>query len=140
MDKLNDKEFEIRTRWAAEKLQFIGDVDLLLKVIDEARAKYEYLDVLRNQKDKAIDILHSQISILQTANKALQARVEKLERAIKHAYEFCLCERNEPVGFDYGEKHPRMGKPGMGKRWTTPRVFIELCELAPPEGGCREGA
>lgn len=40
---------------------------------------------------------------------------EALERQAEH----CLCTRNTR-GFDYGETHKKLGKPGIGKRWLTP--------------------
>lgn len=48
--------------------------------------------------------------------KALKIMSEALEDIEKH----CLCERFETKGFDYGELHLRLGKPGVGKRWITP--------------------
>lgn len=36
----------------------------------------------------------------------------------------CICDRNT-YGFDYGETHPKLGKPGPGKRWLTPTDIID---------------
>lgn len=49
----------------------------------------------------------------------LLEQVKCLEGALIRCEKHCLCDRNTK-GFDYGETHLALGKPGMGKRWLTP--------------------
>jgi hypothetical protein len=44
---------------------------------------------------------------------------DRYRAALEHCSEHCLCERNT-YGFDYGETHPKLGKPKQGSRWLTP--------------------
>lgn len=53
----------------------------------------------------------------------LENRCRKYEQLIKNIYESCLCERFKTKGFDYHEKHQRLGE-GAG-RFFTPRELVE---------------
>ena len=57
--------------------------------------------------------------------EALEARVGKLTELLKEVKTHCLCSRFEPVGFDYGETHAKLGKPKIGSRWLTPVDLID---------------
>lgn len=50
----------------------------------------------------------------------LIAALERSTGALELISNRCLCERGMQPGFDYGEVHPKIGKPGIGKRWLTP--------------------
>lgn len=45
--------------------------------------------------------------------------IDDLLKTIRQMSDSCLCSRNT-VGFDYGEIHPKLGKPKAGARWLTP--------------------
>lgn len=55
----------------------------------------------------------------------LSAQVNELVEAMETAHRHCVCHRNMK-GFDYGEEHPRLGKPQTGSRWLTPRDILML--------------
>lgn len=50
----------------------------------------------------------------------------KMVEVLKQIQDHCLCTRNT-YGFDYGEKHPHLGKPAAGKRWLTPVDIAKEC-------------
>lgn len=50
----------------------------------------------------------------------LRAKLEKAKEGIKKMEQHCLCERFATHGFDYGEKHLKLGAPRLGARWHTP--------------------
>ena len=58
-------------------------------------------------------------SELQTKITTLEARLEGADKVIEQVQNHCLCERNS-YGFDYHEKHRKLGPPESGKRWLTP--------------------
>lgn len=59
-----------------------------------------------------------------TTITALCKLLLEYHEALEHTDKFCLCSRLTK-GFDYSEKHPRQGKPGIGKRWLTPRDVVK---------------
>ncbi len=61
---------------------------------------------------------------------ALREKLRLAQEALEHTDKFCVCERFKTPGFDYSETHKRQGKPGIGKRWLTPRDVIRDCLLA----------
>lgn len=65
-----------------------------------------------NQLTQDIIELEAQI---QAGKTKAQVLVEALEKIEKH----CICTRNVK-GFDYGEKHPILGKAKIGARWLVP--------------------
>jgi hypothetical protein len=48
------------------------------------------------------------------------------DELLKKIHKTCLCSQSNPIGFDYGEQHSRLGKAGPGKRWLTPRDLIQV--------------
>jgi DNA repair exonuclease SbcCD ATPase subunit len=48
--------------------------------LKERECSYDYLDQLRNQKDRAITILHTQVAELRTENEALRAALEGIAK------------------------------------------------------------
>lgn len=65
----------------------------------------------------------------QTTKTMREIEIEKelhtAEELIIDCYKHCRCQRFETKGFDYGEEHGLLGKPGVGKRWLTPRDLID---------------
>lgn len=54
---------------------------------------------------------------------ARDEEVRRLTNLLKEVQKHCLCSRNT-VGFDYGETHPKLGKPRAGSRWLAPVDLI----------------
>ncbi len=80
------------------------------KVAHETYLPYVYIDELTD---------------LQRKYDALVERNLVLESTLNDVHEHCLCERYSVHGFDYGERHRRLGRAGAGKRWSTPRDLIK---------------
>jgi hypothetical protein len=53
-----------------------------------------------------------------TDGDELTERIKQLEDALRRIQDHCYCNRLK--GFDYGEKHPKLGKNPEGNRWLTP--------------------
>jgi hypothetical protein len=76
--------------------------------LKERECSYDYLDQLRNQKDRAITILHTQVAELRTENEALRAAVEIAKEALKETKHWCetvFCGSHEEEFPEYFEKY-----------------------------------
>lgn len=78
-------------------------------------------DLKALKKEFLIELLLEQRETLAVKNKI----IKKYEDTIETAYQHCLCQRGDPVGFDYHEKHPRRLDCKPGARVNTPRKVIE---------------
>jgi hypothetical protein len=61
--------------------------------------------------------------------------IERLKEAFVYIEKACLCGHHttHAKGFEYGEKHARLGAPSQGSRWLTPRERINALRLVPPK-------
>jgi uncharacterized Rossmann fold enzyme len=76
------------------------------------------------KKSKSIQLLAKEYGINQEAATLNQVRLQKAfldgaKAAFKESAEHCVCERFKTPGFDYGERHEKLGEPEQGKRWLT---------------------
>ena len=103
------------TPWTADNVVFKG-LTLIMnasdKIVKQAELDTEYMFKCVNEHD------------------TLTKRVAELEEAMRDVKDVCLCKRSTK-GFDYGEKHPHMGKARVGARWMTP---IDIAEQALKKG------
>lgn len=58
--------------------------------------------------------------------RSRDAEVKVLVYGLKTVQNHCLCTRNTK-GFDYGEKHKKLGKPNAGARWLVPKDIVNQC-------------
>ena len=65
--------------------------------------------------------------------KELKKLLKESLDALKYIEGACQCKRlnrwKEYKGFDYGEEHSKLGKPGPGQRWKTPSDYIKDTKL-----------
>lgn len=85
--------------------------------------------------------LQDEIRKLEARTEHLSDLLKRREKLIQAMYESCLCERFKTKGFDYGEIHPKKGRPNIGSRWNTPEVLAENWigfewKYEKPEGAC----
>ena len=59
--------------------------------------------------------------------KWLADREKYLVGLLDQCRDHCVCDRNVP-GFDYGERHAKLGKPKAGARWFTPSDIVETMD------------
>lgn len=64
----------------------------------------------------------------QNKSEHLEKRVQYLEGLLRQCERHCVCTRNT-VGFDYGEIHKKLGKPGVGKRWWTVSDIVKYADM-----------
>ena len=76
-------------------------------VNDTSESKEMSIQFCADMKDALIEL------------STLTAKVKRYEDVIKKMADHCLCERSQ-FGFDYHEKHERLGLPKSGSRWLTP--------------------
>lgn len=117
----------------------IEDVQALLEKAKQATPgpwENAYDHVFKNRKDKngpvicdvkeCIDSDENAEYIAAANPQAIQTLAQNYLDALellKMTTMHCVCTRNVK-GFDYGEKHPILGKPRAGARWTVPNDFI----------------
>jgi septal ring factor EnvC (AmiA/AmiB activator) len=87
--------------------------------ITELEQENKNLHSLWNGSMAEVEKLKSNVTALEKQKHTLEARVEKAEQVIEQVQNHCLCERSS-YGFDYHEKHRKLGPPESGKRWLTP--------------------
>ena len=76
-----------------------------------------------NVDEAGIDYWRDLANMLTDDSIRLQSEITRLRGDLEKASEHCLCDRSLP-GFDYSEKHKRLGMPRSGARWLTPRDII----------------
>lgn len=62
----------------------------------------------------------------------LRALLEVQREALEYIEQACLCGHHttRTKGFEYGEKHTRLGVVKDGGRWLTPRERIQVLRVA----------
>jgi hypothetical protein len=103
-------------------------VDDLLRKYGNMTPEEAFRDLERecdNWKDAYLEIQSADIALghSEANNKRLRDALASAETTLVHCRDHCFC--NKQKGFDYGEKHPKLGMAKQG-RWLSVKELVDM--------------